>query len=1442
MKKILSILGIFTLATTTCVSVISCENFKVIENQIEQKATDPNTETQNLYALKNTESVDPTYPTMSKDVSWQTPEAGREAYGTSITDTKEDYWYFDFSSFAKSKQDLLNNYKSITLRGSSKIFMNHLPPSESWSTNFTKEFGLENISGSDYLTVYEYWRSESPHVGNSNGNNHIRSYIKLSWYEENYIRIDAKALAHAQGNILTYYYTKNQVNISGIDINSKIIDWNLSNSKFVNKMRSNIDISTSTSRFLNSDLNKTISVNGGEEISNKQKIKDAVKSRIDASFTIMELPTNTTLEAEWRRRIDFDNPTIEYPEAKTGVAQNKIKIIFKDFLFDEHSNKFTHEFEIPITLMFDEEGLKNKMANAFSEPFVFSSDTSSDINSEKDVAFGGRVESNKSRIEKEIKLRLRNVFPTGIQKEYIKYNSIYDSKNQTVKIVFKGSTDEDLINQGQLIEFVVLKVVIKLSNKYYAQTTIERMEVEPTKIVDSSSSENKLKDDVPSFELNGHVFTYHNSVTLRFAANEDGSEILKVGGFEVPVLNHIYQIELKDLREFTTDVNAEPSIYNIEVLKKERKNGKIVLIPTLNILIKIDGITASLDGEWVGWKPNKHPSKPEYYQQWLMTEPYIMVDGKREPNPKYRPDLNPITGTIPTRVFIKDPNKKYIFASDPLDNEGMLINDTNSNLDKRQYGYIAEAAVATSGIKHEELEETLKNGTISKIERVELNPQTMEEIGSRKEIPKSEAEFSKEGLYHYIIYQNNNVINDGGVSIQGIYANDISPSEGSTIHKLFFIRADPKDQFKSFMDMKEIKENGLVSLFEDTTQFRHLKDFLFHKGVTAQELSNLNYEQTISVWYQYITKTVRNQNAAPTIKYKNLKDLGSLDTLKVNQTEVSGLLNDLRSHVKTILSKIEANKKEPLQEGLDYVITNSLSSNTMISNLKLEELIVNVQNPHKDTTIYIKALATSLTIEGQNEFKLINDFSFPKNNNEWLDLNKVTFIDYEKNFSNYDINSIKRWIAEEVSRQIKDSAGAITGYGYKDDYVITLNNTNVDIMDDIQNIEKFLNNNLNTMKINVKSVDTSKKIKGSNSFTLKNNFSYPLAPERKTDISKLFWKTDLGKLEDSNDNDVIDKEEIWDKLLQVNKIDLNVYDNLKSSLFLMKVTQLTNIEFKVAMTAKDNPSYEGSVSLRYESEKNVDAKLKKVDIAELFTKNNLGTIEDINTNGVIDKKEIWDKLLDVNKIDLKVWDDLKIEMFNFEITTSQLNYYFLKTTVKENERYYGESNSKFYSEYPIGFEDKGKDKSIISKKDLAWIIPLIFCLIGLGIGYYFLNKHRKKNSNKGIIKQKNENVKYIPDMFQILDLGKIKANDEGIVDNFQLWNSLLSANKMEIDELNIHDFKMRYSKKTFNAILESTNINKYNGSVEIAFSTNWGNKIKIKKGKVVLNKNTKGKK
>ncbi|WP_434324814.1 Mbov_0399 family ICE element protein [Mycoplasma capricolum] len=781
-----------------------------------------------------------------------------------------------------------------------------------------------------------------------------------------------------------------------------------------------------------------------------------------------------------------------------------------------------------------------------------------------------RNKTNKEYIEEEVRKIITKAFTIKKvdlwDKKYkhkMKYDIEFQPTANRIKIFFKDINPDKESYASRFYNNLLIQINLTFHPEFFQKNIQNRLTITPSQILDPKT--NKLILDQPEVEVvqqNGQVksqiFWYHNTVKIEFRA-VDGTEQLLVENQPTEVYNNIYFKTLVDKRFLKTQnetTSAESIddikkglIWNVSVNQKDKSNP-------IDIKIGVKSINPNLSFKWKGWNPENDPSKPEQYQQYKLITPQI--DNKQ--NPDFDRTINPKTGTrkeiiwvnsdVPVKNFYQDPYDK----KDTLSQTGSLAN----------YGYIAEASVVNSGANYlfNDNDPSGFNGIKSAVSdlnkwigKIEINrysdnfTHSFKEVNNDRNDALEKFSFSIPGIYHYNIPIKDFVKTQNTFDPTKIQSKNINPEVGSSLHKYLIINNN-KDKYQSFLKIygdinakKSTKDNiPKIQSFWGSPAGQHLKFFLIHNQLikSSFDIEKYSYEEIVSLWNYYVSVVKQGTIVLPhgVSRTKSLFDI-QFNAIKIKANNKSEAINLIKQEALKQIQRQTKNNQISLSD-FEIIDVDSLNWNNFLD----------INNTNQQMSIRLVANPTSVFLsESSLNILVLNSNNFGTNTNDLFQMNfnnlTYNFSDYTKQQNNEDEKKrqekfVNNFITNHIHKTIrlhrqKDNDIAIQNADYEiyinkhkiTQFNFTFGFSEQDLVDNI--IKKFFEalktKSFAQLEIEIKSIETSFKLKGSNSYLITHSSNANKAPEAPEPFN---WAEENNTLiDDSNP----EKQNYFDLLL-----------------------------------------------------------------------------------------------------------------------------------------------------------------------------------------------------------------------------------------------------------------------------------------------------------------------
>ncbi|WP_341513412.1 Mbov_0399 family ICE element protein [Mesomycoplasma ovipneumoniae] len=373
----------------------------------------------------------------------------------------------------------------------------------------------------------------------------------------------------------------------------------------------------------------------------------------------------------------------------------------------------------------------------------------------------------------------------------------------------------------ELIPSNVLKYDQKLNK--LVKTTAERTEIKKEQQPSQTPSPPENKD------VYGGEFEFVGDVKIKFNGAKDNSEVLFINGKKIDVLDNQFETVLQDLR-LEEKENGGTNKYKIEIKKFKKDKSEIEKSYSIDLITK--SVVNVLQGKWFGWDPEKNIEQKKLISPYLLDDSgneIIGQDGKRQENPNYDPNIDPVTGTKKQLLWVKNN------GTDLSDNIFYQDNSIGN-------GFIAEGAVAGKGINLTFSQNFQDDKAIIKRYKVDQNQKTKFSLAPNVTNFSTNSN-NKDGQDVKI---NNNELDY--FSNSGLWLYRAGYETDQQAFKLFLI--GDNDNTKLFSD---IVDSDIYIPFWQSPAGKKLEKYLAQvRGFNSKYIQNLSYEKLIAHWKSYI--------------------------------------------------------------------------------------------------------------------------------------------------------------------------------------------------------------------------------------------------------------------------------------------------------------------------------------------------------------------------------------------------------------------------------------------------------------------------------------------------------------------------------------------------------------------------------------------------------------
>lgn len=527
---------------------------------------------------------------------------------------------------------------------------------------------------------------------------------------------------------------------------------------------------------------------------------------------------------------------------------------------------------------------------------------------------------------------------------------LYSDDNGKALIIVEFT---DLNTNKDVVWYFEIAIKFNLSEKYWNNEFQKRLTIIPGKIINVESPNSLMITDKP-LKQNGKNI-YSTTASIRFTANSDGSETMKVNNILVQVIDNIFTFQMTDNQEHGTNE------YHI-LLEKHDLNDFSRILGKYEVKYLIKQNTPNLELTWYAWNPDKN------FDQRKLIEPFI----NGELNTSYDSEVNIKTGTKKQIVWVK--NQAIIpFPLDPLDKNGDIIENN-----KYDQGFLSEGSISGMGII-----QTFNDPWIKSVKRIKVDDKTLKPIDNL-DIIKAD----KDGSYF---------------SLSGTYLYVYTDQKEVATSKFIIIGQKWQDKYPKFLDV--INNSNVAVSFWNTIQGFHLKNYLaYYKKINIKNIKDLSFEQVSSYWKEYVSDVSSQRINLKINLVKNL-DLNTitLNALKFNSNDIIFIKNNIIFNINKQLEKYQ------LKPEIDFqIIDLEKEINNILNYDDKGNAFVNLK---------INAVDNSLKARNNTVVSIRNSKNFDVN--KIIDLSKIKFGDYQYNFSSFTSKQLKEWIFKVVANKFK---------------------------------------------------------------------------------------------------------------------------------------------------------------------------------------------------------------------------------------------------------------------------------------------------------------------------------------------------------------------------------------------------------------------------------------
>ncbi|QVJ97579.1 hypothetical protein I7634_01940 [Mycoplasma mycoides subsp. capri] len=866
---------------------------------------------------------------------------------------------------------------------------------------------------------------------------------------------------------------------------------------------------------------------------------------------------------------------IEYSSNSTPLTNIKLQVTYKEVKtnptakFKSSWNKWQEKF------------------NSLND-ITIESDTTGDLNTKLNESVDRDFKSNKQILDEKI-AELNNELNNDLT---LSYKQLDDKHIR----LFLNSNSSDFKNQLFISAIKVSFIPSNKANqKIKTQELDSRLKISLGKWVDFNTETTKLVDDVlvrdtsvsitsSGISRNAGRWIAHTPLKVSFTANQDETEILKINGERVDVLDRYFEKNLTDNRidvfdnerilngDIANDKEKPQTLdssnshakneYKIEITKFKDKANKIVEFNWTKTIV-IDSKSSKMDFKWYAWNPENNKHQKDLIEEYLKDEKGSILkdkNGNNLKNPKYDPKIDPSTGTKKQLVWL---NFKNMYYTEPVNLYSKKTNlpDKYKTLFKPHSAYdldsgaIAEAVVINKGALRS-ISSTIKDYTVY---RLDVSTGNYAKLGSKmdkKDLIATTTEntyFSSQGLWLFVSAADKSIAN----------------------FKLVYIVEDNDEKAKDqYLTSMLSKTNNIIKPLWNTLQGREFYNYLITnktKQLNDSEIEKLNYETAMEHYKSYINDLYNNYTYNSTItitpKFKNL------DNKWTRQEFIKNYLSNLTKFKTECLDnfehkdKVEVTKIEIRPDNYGIYVWFKLNTYNAIYELNQDVYSIDIKFKDVNTRPFTPGYNPSST-PGSN----------PNTNGNSHRNGSSTDRNITPNSGDSSRDNSSNFVKKSINLNLnKEYLNLLAKSSYKKDFITKLDKNEVfkNTSDEISklNISNEFNrtNNLLTINVSLKDNYTSTyKLEPQNSFNvylsefLTDNKSIKDEAIEKINLNEIFKNVDLGHFNKKIENISI-YSEIIDKLFKLNKSQLDNFYNVYKT-----YPKLKRTDFKLATIKKVN--------------------------------------------------------------------------------------------------------------------------------------------------------------------------------------------------------------------------------------------------------------------------------
>ncbi|PYF43137.1 Mbov_0399 family ICE element protein [Metamycoplasma alkalescens] len=621
-----------------------------------------------------------------------------------------------------------------------------------------------------------------------------------------------------------------------------------------------------------------------EKINFVNNEKERLENQIKEDLKKWNIDLNSVYEIEWKleaKKAGFSTERWRGIEEK-NLTDLHIKFFYKKTTIDDRK-KFKNSWY----------KWKNQILNNQTS-FNIHTDTGGKLDyEEKDPRFAQGNKSNKYYLDQFIS----NLNDKFNNENDLKLGYLIKDSNEHIDLFLQKDNVRSILAEN-------IKINLIPTNAYTTRELVDRLKIKLGNWVDFEKNTTQLvpdelvrdPEDNKEIDLKGKKrwggkWIAHSPTKILFDADLDETEIIKINGKKIDVLDRHFEMELLDDRknsndservfdadlfepkkddEKTEDNSHAKNEYKIEILKYAKKgNLDKDLEYTYTKVIKIDSRSSQMNFKWFAWDPQKNPKQKELIEEYLKNEKgEVLRDKNNNPilNPKYDPAIDKETGTKKQLVwfdFSKYTKENRMF----IDANKQFLKEKDFSIyyqdDEQQKNYYSITKLPynskTLFAPHKGIKD-LDNGVI--MEASVLGKGALKTlIGKNKNFTLFK--LNEEGYFEKPLYSDNYYLNltnetsdNSYFSSSGIWLFASNTEKAISNFKLILIKENSNPQSLFTDNLPKI--SNVTPLFK-TKQGLNFYNYLLKKELSLKQIEKLTYEDAMEHYKTYINALYENQ-------------------------------------------------------------------------------------------------------------------------------------------------------------------------------------------------------------------------------------------------------------------------------------------------------------------------------------------------------------------------------------------------------------------------------------------------------------------------------------------------------------------------------------------------------------------------------------------------------